>query len=267
MGAPQYNSDRRILSILMGGENMRSLVDPENILGGAVTQGLTYSKNESSDSWSLRVCFPSGDGMRLAGIASEDNIVFISSIVFVSGEEKFSIPAVGAETVIDALGNLSGLPARLKRNLAALPTKTAVCSGSDFNCREFFDLSKDALFFGIEGGESGGPYRNGFNTLTLSFTSSLDGEPCSVVMRSMVPLVDGKIVVSSSVDIYGLDEKNVKLKYNLGLGRYITSDCFFTHDGRTCPSLKVAFDLANQLDGLYTKQRRKKPGLGKPRSS
>lgn len=262
----QHNSDSRILSILAGGENMRFLVDPENVLCGAVTRAFTYSKNESNDSWILSVRFPSGDGMRLSGVASADNVVFISSIVFVSGEETVSIPAVGAETVVEALGNLSALPARLKRNLASLPARTAVSGGSDFSCRQLFELSKDALFFGVEGGESGGPYRDGFNTLALLFTSNLDGEPCSVMMRSMVPFVDGKVVVSSSVDIYGLDEKNVKVKYNLGLGRHVSSDCFLTHDGRTCPSLKVAFDLADQLAGLYSKQRRKKTGLGKPRS-
>lgn len=262
----QYNSDSRILSILMGGENMRSMIDPEDILHGSVTRAFTYSKNEFNDNWSLKVCFPSGDELFLAGIASEDNIVLISSIVFVSGSEKTIIPAIGTETVVEAFGNLSGLPAQLKRNLAVLPAKTANSEGFDFNCRNFFDLSKDALFFGIEGGENGGPYRGNFSTLTLLFTNNLEGEPCSVMLRSMTPLVDGKIIVSSAVDIYGLNEKNVKLKYNLGLGRHISSDCFLTHDGKTCPSLKVAFDLANQLTGLYTKQRRKKTGLGKPRS-
>lgn len=263
---PQSNSDSRILSILMSGENMRLMIDPDGILKNARVIAFSYSMNGFNDAWSLRTVFPSGDILHFAGVASEDNIVFISAIVFQSGEAVRSIPVTGIETVVEALGDLSRLPVQLKRNFAVLPAKTAKNVGPNFICRKFFTLAKDALFYGVDGGEAGGQYRDKFKSVIISFTNDSAGEPCSVLMRSMTNYADGRIFISSDVDIYGLNKKNVKLRYDLGLGGFISSECFLSHENKTSPSLKVAFELAELLSDSRTKQRKKKSGLGKPKA-
>ena len=262
----QFNSDGRILSLLRSGEDMRMHVDPDGILGSGVTGCFGYSLGEGNDNWYLQVVFPSGDSLQLTGVASENSVLFVSGAELVSGSERLWIPLKGAETLLEAFGNLSELPVPMKRNLAALPSRNANLGHLDFDCRAFFELARDALFYGVEGGESSEGLRNKFNNITVRYSSTLNGDTCSAAMSSNLRLDEGRIIVSSGVDIYGLNEKKVVLKYNLGMGHHISSDCFLTIDRKTVPSLKLALALASQLDGIFTKQRRKKTSKGKPKA-
>lgn len=249
------NSDGRILFLLGGGDAMRMHVDPEGILGSAAVSSLSYNPGRDGDAWTLTVAFASGDVLRIGGVASDDGVCLIDSVTLYAGRQRIQIPLAGAETLLEAFGDLSGLPVQLKRNLSCTPRGNAAAGLLEFNCRRFFDLARDALFYGVEGGETGSPYRDAFGGITVRYTAGEDGRASSLTMTSVARVEGGRIVVSTGLDIYGLNGKAVELKYEVGMGYQASCDCVVT-SGRTRPSLRLAYYLAAKLSGDDGQRRR-----------
>ena len=258
-------SDSRIVAILGSGEALRAVVDPDGILGDAVTSMFSCSVDDASDTWTLDVAFPSGDGLKLRGSSSpQGGMIVAAAAVTVAGRRSVRFPVKPAATVLQAFGSLSSLPGEVKRNLC---TPVASSEGAAaVRCRNLFALVRDALFYGIEGGGSESPWLRSFTSVCCWYGGVGGGAASSVTLSCSATVDDGRIVISSDVDVFGLGRKVVTLRYDLGMGHRIAAECFVSIKGHDVASLKVAFDLASRLSGMYSKQRRQKTSLGKPKA-
>lgn len=260
MSAP--NTDYRILAVLRSGDMIRGAVDPDGLLCDTRIAQLSLAARDGGFLWSLLLNCTSGDSVILSGGAAETFV--INEIVLRSGKDEQKIHVETAGTLSVALGSLSGLPDDMKRNLAFSGQAGHVVSPC-VSGGSLFGLLHEALMNGVEGAENKS-LTGKFNKICVSFDNSAGGICFSARISSAMPVLGGRIVVGVDVDVYGLKGKRVIFSYSFGMGRTMEADCFVVEQFRRRPSLKLALDLAGNLDGLYCKQRRKKKDMGKPKA-
>lgn len=258
------STDRKILSILNIGSDIRRTLDPEGILAKAQFRKFKYfTDTDGRRLFLLDVVFQSGYSVIFNGNYSDEKGPVIVSISYNEQDVgNQTVLLIVSDTITKAMGNLSKVPDIIKRNLVV---------PKNVNYERVFDyeatrkLCFDALFFGIDGGKKDDGHQNKFNSIELSFLS--DDMYGNVRLNAVCSELYGRITIGCCVDTYGLSKKKVMLDYNFGMGKFMTSECVLFHQGKAIPSLTLAFDLLAKLDGIYSKQRKKKTGLGKPRSN
>ena len=260
-----YSTDTRILTILAAGRGFLSCLDPEGLLSCCRVKALDFTFGEDCSSWNLDVVFPSGLEALVGGDACGGAFV-ICSLAVRDGKGVQRVPVSVAGTVAAAVGDVSLLPLPLKRSLPPLPG-VVLAKQAAFDLPAVFSSVREALFYGVEGGGRDEGLRSRFVTFSVRYEDTQEQGPVGATLSTRVHFCDGSISVCSDMDVYGLSNRSVSLCYNLGMGHRCVTDCLLVRDGRSVPSLRLAFDLASKFDGLYSKQRKKKTGLGKPRSS
>lgn len=255
-------TDGRLHLLIKAGETVLSGVDPQGLLSNASVQILSIGRNNAGipTDWTLTLSFMESNQIVLSGVISPDGRSYVTSLRYNNAKGSAAIPLKPSETLSDALGNLSELPVPLKRLLAS--PGVSVSNKRVYIMSEILRLAEDALFFGIEGGGAEEGKRDYFSLFTCAKT----------VTEGTIHLVaehrfeEGRIVVECTVDVFGLSKKKIRFDRSLGMGYSVSCDCRRTRDGKTKPSLILAFDLAGKIGGMYTKQRKKKIGIGKPKA-
>lgn len=240
------------MALLSGGELFMRDMDPDGVLRNATVTSLTYTASGKTDSWSLTASFPSENELRFAGISSVDDTVIITAASYhLKSGQKYNLSVMKSETVSEAFGNLSLLPAQLKKDLgtAGVPFPTE----EDVRGRKLFLIAREALFSNIEGGEADGPYRRRFNTITFRYDNIYKNQANTVNIRSSIRFNHGNIMVTANADIYGINEKRVKVLYQTGPTNHVIMDCFSTGSERVCPSIRLAMEMPSMMERFQQK--------------
>lgn len=240
-------SDSRLLSILRGGEILRSCVDSEGLLCDwkvaslEISPTLEWEAVFSLERIHLTVSgrFAEG-GVLVATLCTDDYEAR-------AAEKPFS-------SLLEAFGDLSGLPPHLKSMLSPvrleIPGFEHVASILD---DRFVQNEIDALFWGVDGGRPEDGCRKYFRRMRTRFAPDGKGK---VELSSSYSFGDSLIYVKADVDVFGLGARKVVLEKNLGMGRFARCECVRHVGGRYVPSLLVAFDLADAIPQLYCRERR-----------
>lgn len=244
-------SDMRLLLILKGGEALKSFFDPEGLLsGGYVCEYIHGSpKEDGSVFWSAKISFDSGDVLGLGGTFLKKGDSTISNIRYTQSDGKRTNLSIKPQkSLLLALGDLSGLPVSIKRNLSPMgPKKAYPCDSPWKFDDDLFAFEEDALFWGVDGGKKEEELRKGFSITRVSYIPSSDGFPYKADISAIKEVYSGKMTVNCSVDIYGLANKSVVLERKLDSDSVVSCECFLLRDGRKTPSIKVALKLLKKL--------------------
>ena len=267
-------TDKRLVSLLNAGETLLLLVDPDGLLSGGRVSRLVHSSpsRDGARQWVLEVLFPHHEGVRmsLSGVFMGASVRLVSLKLLAPDSDM--LPGQWKDFVIkpgkslsEALGQISGIPACLKKYLSNSPGSAA--SGENLVRRmlSFFSYEEDALFWDVEGGLVRDGRRQAFTEYRLVFKRSREDTLSKVYISAVASLEEGCVVLKGDADIFGLGGKEVVLHRNLGMGREIRAVCSVRRDGNVIPSLKAAFDLDDVVPVFYCKNRKKKISTGKPR--
>ena len=250
-----FESDIRIVSILDSAGSLISQLDPDGIFG---EMNVTFFKISSrTGRWSTRLSFGKREDLLIEGSLSQERRLLIDRFRLVDGKDDLNLKIVPAYTLSETLGDVSQHPERVRIFLASLKsvcrTRTSVLNPQD---QIFFDLCIDAIFNDVDGGSRSEDYRNRFSELRVSY------EEDGVLLTTHHPVDEGRIVVSCRMNRFGISGKKVRLEWNFGMGYSTFSDCIFRLEDKTCPSVRLAFDLADNLKGMYSRQRFSAKGKG-----
>lgn len=265
----ESNTDTNLLALFKAGEDFINMLDPEGILANFLVTKIVFGrKSENGSFWKVWVSFFSGEKLCISGRLFEGR-VSIHDLSFSFNDNQEKVPVLVEKTLVLALGNLSGIPARLKKVLSSQPKRRAFMGNPVGEVARFFLLTESALFFGVRGGGLESGNRTLFPDFCVCFNYSGD-EVTSLSILSKYMLDGGKrgfIKVSMGVDIFGLNSKKVYLDRNLGLGHHAGIDCTEVFKGRNYPSLDVALSLDRIIPVYYTKERKSIITRGKPKAA
>lgn len=263
--ASNTHTDPRLLVILTGGASVKRMIDPDGLTSLGPVNNIVI--NTGNKTWSAALAFPHETTMIVSGV-TEESLVIKKVAVSNGGKEWENLPVKASKRLLDALTPLSGLPPGLREVLSNPGEKNAKndkTEGKMLWVTNYIMVLEDALFWNIEGGEDK-TRRKMFNEWRTRYLHDQAGKTTSAEFSANLKTREGKITVSAKADIYGLYGKKVTVTRNLGMGRETIAECLVTKDGKRRPSLLAAFDLDSSIPMLYTKQRKKKTGLGKPRA-
>lgn len=246
-------TDKIISDILNASELLQRTIDPEGILANGKIIRITHklSEDRMGFSWKAEVSFPNDDVLKLHGKYHTDIGFFINRCIYALGNVKTEIPLNPSETLFLAMKNITGLPARLKANLARIDIKTGL-SGvvkDDYGINNVF-FAMDALFYGIEGGEADDVERQQFNELIMVMRKDIKGLFSKNNIIGTYTSGSSTIRARATIDMYGLGSQTVTLEKSFSGKDEISAYCY-TEDftGKKVPSLKLAFRLDKMLAG------------------
>lgn len=263
-------TDTRILYLLRCGEDFHSLLDPEGISSSGFVSNLFLSapSDEGNIVWCMKISFESGDILQMNGTYSEIFNSIIERIKFIPFQgEVVLLSEKPANRLFFALGDLSALPAQLKRNLAPTGLKSVdLAADTRFFNESVYKIAVNALFWGVDGGKREDGFRQSFGSVSFTFKQNQDGLPYQLDLVSKLGLGYGRISVKTTVDVYGLSGKSVMLDVEQAGGEIISCKCSKRVTEKVIPSVRVAFELLDKFsDQKKMKQRRKKVSMGKPK--
>ena len=243
---PGIISDKRILAILLGGENLRNMLDPDGLIRESQVSALQIDIGRESDYWRMEVAFETKDILTLKGEMKRGGELIIASASIRCRNEITNIVIKQSNDLSGAFGELSGLPVQMKRNISSLCLKTDECEVPTVNIHDYYGLLRNAAVWNTEGTLEEMP-ESAFPSALVKFnvTSESPSETARVSLRH--PLQDGFIEVVFNAGILGLRGKQVLLNKNLGQGRGIVCECFVSLEDRKVPSFRLAFDLSKDL--------------------
>lgn len=254
-------SDTRLLSILRGGELLRYAVDPEGVLCDWKVSVLDVCMVDGLLNWTA-VFVTDRSSLTVSGYF-EGKEAFVSSVKTDGYESDKSVKA--QNSVLQALGNLSGLPPKFKAVLSPVGLEILnFDKPAAFLDAAFFHNETEALFWGVDGGKGEDGYRKYFTSYRTRYSVDREGKG-KVELSSAYSFENSRIVVKTDVDVFGLGNKKVYLEKNLGLGRFVKCECTRQIDGRAVPSLAVAFDMSDAVPVLYCKERKAKIKMKLPK--
>ena len=266
-----FISDQRLLYILQGGEIFMSVFDPDGLCRNGYVMKIVHGRYTEKEviPWDATVVFASGDLFVVSGAWTPTEGLAVWELKMPLPENKFEvIPTVPGKTLLEALGDLSSIPVRLQRCLSPTGLKSApMAKIATLWGGVLFSLEEEALFWDVEGGDKGSNRRPLFDKYIVHYFRSEMNGPIKVEIESRHPLPEGRITVSTELDVYGLSGKKVILDRNLGMGRRFESKCTAVKDKYRIPSLKVAFDLDAALPLFYFKERHSRIKKGYPKSA
>ena len=259
----KINTDERILNIIRSGEAARAAVDPDGLLSSGRISELYINEQKNSYSWTLVVDWQAPLRLYISGSFLEEGIQLSSITMYFSGE-KTCLPVKGENSLLQSLGDLSGLPDALKDNLSFLGQKNAAEDNFAFS-KSLYGLIKGALMYGVEGVEDQG-FVSRFRSVCVSFNNLANGRSYGAVARCFNRSQGIKVTVEANIDVYGIRGKRVLLEYDFGMGHVMESDCFVVDGRKKVPSILLAKDLLGQLSNMYTAERNADKSLGQPKA-
>lgn len=263
-------TDPSILYLLRCGEEIHRLIDPEGITRkGFVSNLFLLAPSEDGNIvWCVKLLFDSGDILTLNGVYSDNFKCLIESCKFKPFLNKeISFGEKPGNSLICFFGDLSELPESLKHNLSPISSKMekVVDRRNHFNASTF-TIAMNALFCSVDGGKFDDLIRQNFGSIKFSFLQGKDGLPYSAELSSILGITNGKITVSTMVDVYGLNRKAVFLEVKQSDGGIISSKCSKKISEKIVPSVKIAFELlAKFSDCFKTNQHCQKLYMGTPK--
>ena len=262
------NTDQKLLFLLESGEMFRNLLDPDGITGAARVERIFHSKpTEEVSNMMVTLRFKTGQQMLVSCLSDPEGIVVKGIRTPVESRGIVEIPSLPEKTLLSAIKDLSGIPVGLKASLVPVPSKiTRGLKDTAKLVKSYYALENNALFWGVEGMSKDDRGESRFEDYSAKFNYNEEGSLVDVELATKAPLDEGKILLITRVNVFGIGSKKVILERNLGMGRGFMAECKIVKDGKSIPSLKVAFDLDKRLDTFYTKQRRKKKNMGKPKA-
>ena len=265
-------SDGRLVTLLRGGDEILSSIDPEGVFSRGVVRKIVMGSVGEDGRYSVRLFlnFPTGDCICLSCLRTDEGMLVRSLSVGGQGRKWENAEINPGKTVLSSFGDISGISVRIRRNLASVSPAGAKDGGFDSGASlkavdTFRKYLVDALFWQVEGAAEDSKARNCFGEYSVKFSRDSDGVCVKDSVEAVAELKEGRITVSMEVDVFGLSEKKVRLIRNLGLGHSFEADCFSTRDGNRFPSLRVALDLNRLVPVYYTTQRGKKITMGSPK--
>lgn len=247
MSTPLH-TDPKLLALLRGASLFSSLIDPQGLLSGGRLTKLCL--NLESSFWSARYRFPT-DEFVIAGRFKESLVPTVDSVSLPGekGEGK-DVRLNPSETLMGALGRLNEIPVRLRRVLS--PTARKRAFPGELTLEDYTSLVGNALFWGIELHNRKEPMK-GFSKYAVSYEGETDTDTQRVLLTMSCALNEGEVSVETDANVYGLGNKKVILRKNLGMNRMAAVRCTVTRNGKKIPSLKAAFDLYSAIPVLYGK--------------
>ena len=259
------NTDPKLAALLGGASLFTGLIDPQGLLAEGRLIKLCFNLENSF--WSARYAFGTSEEFVITGIFRESLNPVLDAIKLPLPDGKYdNVQLKPAENLCEALGPLSGIPVRLRRSLSPAGLTAGKEGKIDRPSLESFaNLVANALFWGVELHQKEEPMK-GFSKYTISFESENNHDVRRILLTMTCPLDEGEISVDSDATVYGLGNKRVVLRKNLGMARMATVKCTINRNGQKIPSLKAAFDLYDAIPVLYEKERHKTISMGRPKS-
>lgn len=261
MTCDSIHTDPRLKYLLDSGENLLLLLDPEGVSGSCRVDRYTVSFEQSDEEgkWSCRNVYQGGDAITLEGTYKGNSWLIERVYMTLSRNRKEPVRVKPAKTLSDAFGPLSELPVHLVRLLASKGRETAQNGRKiPFSFPKIIRLTKDALFWDVEGGEDG-QLTGRFRKVSVSFETE-NSRSCAELSASCV-LDKGNVRMSACADIFGISGKKATFYKELGLGHCVKGGCQ-SKEKENRASVKAAFDVYDALPILYVKQQRTREGLG-----
>lgn len=256
--ATTVKTDTRLLALIDGGNILRSLIDPDGIsLGGKVEAVVADTANQR---WKMRLSFTGGKTLWIQGVRDGENL-WIEKLRMPQEEKGTeNIPCERAKTLLESLGNLDGVPARLRRVLVSPGRENG---STDEKAGTFLAgyvaLIDEALTWDVEPRDEKRPMSR-FNVRRINYNES------KAEFSAICDLQEGRIILSADANVYGLGNKKVVLEKNLGMLRNAVVECCEKREGRSRPSVRAAFDLYDTIPVLYGMERVQKKDTGIPRA-
>ena len=239
-------SDKRILAILLGGENLRNMLDPDGLIRESQVSALQIDVGKETVFWRMEVFFETKDVLTLKGEMKQDGATVITTANIRCRNEITNIPVKPSNDLSGAFGELSGLPVQMKRNLSSLCLKSDDSECFSINVHDYYFLLRNAAVWNTEGTLEEMP-ETAFPSALVKFNINSEGSNETARISLRHPLQDGFIEVVFNAGILGLRGKQVLLNKNLGQGRGIICECFISVEDRKVPSFRLAFDLSKDL--------------------
>ena len=256
MNHTTIKTDNRLITILRGSIDMRTLLDPDGIALNSMPDMVVLDTKKSK--WKIRLLFSGGDALWLHGTNGADEGLWIESLMMTTteGKEKVPIPCTRSRTLMESLGNLGEIPIRLRRLLGVptLPDHAPTESERDTFIENYVQLIDKALMWEVEM-KSDTHSLERFAIRKMLYTFNEKKEVTLAKFSAVCELPEGRIILSADADVYGLGNKRVIIEKNLGMLRSAVIECRENHEKRYRPSLKTAFDLYHAIPLLYGSQR------------
>lgn len=269
MGNGTLDTDGRIGVITGAGESLKRALDPEGMLRGCLP--LHLSADAGSGLWKLLLAGQNGTVLSLAGRSDADGTTIEDIRCKAPGEDWQKTAATASKTLRGAFQSLAGIPANLKRILRP-PGETEAKNGNPpASLPELMKLTRDALLWGCEKPDRK-DFEEDFKRFDYKFPTGKDGAPARTEFMARHIIGESCITVSADADVYGLGNKRVSVKTNLGMEHTARIDCTFTTKKGTVPSIRAAYDLARRIPVIYGTERSLRKNLppnpeGKPQAA
>lgn len=255
-------TDQKFMAILRGGEYFKMLIDPHRLTSEGCIDNITL--DAKGRRWRCRVVFPVGATLHIEGTLADWRPSITKVMMPTPAGEKEEIRCRTANTLLESIAPLSGIPERLKRVLSRDAKKTGVTPVSEL--LPYVRIIDSAVIWGVETHKKINPLE-GFTVYRLKFDLNPAGEAYGVDVSVINDRKEGRIILSMRVDVYGLNNKKVTMEKNLGLGRTVSVDCKAKKEKKLIPSLLVAEDLYDALPAMYGNQRSEQKVIEGPRSA
>ena len=265
-------NDGRLVTLLRGGDDILSAIDPEGVLSMGVVRKIVL-RSDGKDSryhFCLFINFQGGDCICVSCLRTDEGVVVRSLSIKVQGKGWESVGVMPDKSVLRSLGDPSRISVHIRRNLASVSPEVGKDEALDSSAPlgvvdTFRRYLLDSLFWQVEGAGEDSRARNYFKEVSVKFSRGADGFCVKDSVVAEAELKEGRITLSMELDLFGLSDKKVMLCRNLGLGRSFEAECFSMRDGNRLPSLRVALDLNKHVPVFYASQRGKKISMGSPK--
>lgn len=256
METRNVQTNANLLSLLGIGEEFRRLADPEGILSeGQVAEFLHSAVEKGAGTWRLTFAFENGEQVCVTGSVTKESLSFGTFYFPDRDGRRESFKLNPGKTFVRSIGDLSGLPSRLKRCLSVCSNAEPAGPEDLRKLQRFFLLEKNAIFWNVEGGEKDSGLRERFTSFSVRFQYSGNDSLVKAVFTAVAPLSEGRVVLTMDADVYGLGAKKTALYRNVGMGRFFEADCVVRKEGVFRPSLTAAFDIDARLPVFYMEER------------
>lgn len=262
METNQIKTDQRLLTLIGSGRHFLQRIDPQHLLEDAspVQLILDYLLMR----WRLTLVFSNGKELSVSGTILENDYI-IQSLADPKTEPTQKTATVPAKTIIEALGDLSRIPAYLKEKLSKNGFKNPAAGQAQAEPLPFMKPACDAVFYKTED-TSPKSSKPCFRKWKFNYVLSEQGDATEVEIVAIHKTKTSAFAVSTYVDIYGLGNKRMTLTKLLGENRTAQIDCYAKEDGKTIPSLRVAFDLDKRIPAIYFPENKETKGMKKPKA-
>lgn len=243
------NTDERLVKIMASGEHALMVLDPDNLLGRSVVESMSY--NKSTTQWTVKILNEKGFYFKITG--NGNNLNRIIKTEYLDKGETWSEIKTASETgnLSDALGTLTTLPPEIKKRLSAKSmARDFAAIPPDLD--KLAENAGNALFWGVET-KKNTDVRKDFNMFKFKYEyDERTWDVFGVQFAAVSQRKGSAITLRTEADCFGLKNKKVTLDKDLGGGHLCSAACIIKDKKMIKPSVRVAYDLANLLQDIYT---------------